>query len=74
MMGGTFAMVQSLPDKAARAGVASPIAVTMDAPAASAPSAQLGLFVSFIQFRPQESGKWRSKRRARDYQAAGCSS
>jgi hypothetical protein len=28
--------------------VASPIAVTMDAPAASAPSAQLGLFVSFI--------------------------
>ena len=74
MMGGTVAMVQSLPDKAAWAGVASPIAVTMDAPAASAPSAQLGLFVSFIWFRPQESGKWRSKRRARDHQAAGCSS
>ena len=53
MMGGTFAMVQSLPDKAAWAGVASPIVVTMDAPAASAPSAQPGLFVSFIQFRPQ---------------------
>src|SRR6185437_11137007 len=53
MMGGTVAMVQSLPDKAAWAGVASPIAVTMDAPAASAPSAQPGLFVSFIQFRPQ---------------------
>jgi hypothetical protein len=64
-------MVQSLPDKAAWAGVASPIAVTMDAPAASAPSAQLGLFVSFIQFRPQEPGKWRSRPRARDYQATG---
>jgi hypothetical protein len=54
--------------------VASPIATAMDAPAASAPSAQLGLFVSFMWFRPQESGKWRSKRRARDHQAAGCSS
>ena len=42
---------------AAWAGVASPIAVTMDAPAASAPSAQLGLFVSFIQFRPSKVGK-----------------
>ena len=52
VMGGTFAMVQSLPDKAAWAGVASPIVVTIDAPAASAPTTQLGLFVSLMQLRP----------------------
>ena len=66
-------LVQSVPERAARAGVASPIVTAMDAPAASAPSAQLGLFVSFIQFRPHKSGKWRSQRRAQDHQAAGCS-
>jgi hypothetical protein len=36
-------LVQSVPNKAARAGVARPIVTAMDAPAASAPSAQLGL-------------------------------
>jgi hypothetical protein len=50
--GARFAAVQSLPDKAARAGVASPIVIAMDAPAASAPTAQLGLFASLISFRP----------------------
>ena len=33
-------------------GAASPIAIAMDAPVASAPTAQLGLFVSLISFRP----------------------
>src|SRR5262245_45046160 len=41
-------LVQSVPDRAARAGVARPIVTAMDAPAASAPTAQLGLFASLI--------------------------
>src|SRR5581483_9700054 len=44
---GTFARAQSLPDNAARAGVASPAVTTMDAPAASAPSIQPRLLIIF---------------------------